>query len=103
MIQQMVRTRNIRHHQEHLQRQILLSITEKESGEKFLNFVDSFLDIVVIIALVLFAVLLIVVIITSVKLHYRDLELDDLYDEYGIDMDEEEAEKKIQKKCCEKK
>ena len=35
MIQQMVRTRNIRHHQEHLQRQILLSITEKESGEKF--------------------------------------------------------------------
>ena len=35
---------------------------------KILNFVDSFLDIVVIIALVLFAVLLIVVIITSVKL-----------------------------------
>ena len=69
---------------------------------KILNFVDSFLDIVVIIALVLFAVLLIVVIITSVKLHYRDLELDDLYDEYGIDMDEEEAEKKIQKKAAKK-
>ena len=64
--------------------------------------IDSFLDIVVIIALVLFAVLLIVVIITSVKLHYRDLELDDLYDEYGIDMDEEEAEKKIQKKAAKK-
>lgn len=61
------------------------------------------MDIVVIIALVLFVVLLIVVIITSVKLHYRDIELDDLYDEYGIDMDEEEEEKKIQKKAAKKK
>ncbi len=69
---------------------------------KILNFVDSFLDIVVIIALVLFVVLLIVVIITSVKLHYRDLELDDLYDEYGIDMDEEEAGEEDSEKSCEK-
>ena len=70
--------------------------------EKILNFVESFLDIVVIIAFVLFVVLLIAVIVTSVKLHYRDLELDDLYDEYGIDMDEEEEEKKIQKKAAKK-
>lgn len=69
---------------------------------KILNFVESFLDIVVIIAFVLFVVLLIAVIVTSVKLHYRDLELDDLYDEYGIDMDEEEEEKKIQKKAAKK-
>lgn len=69
---------------------------------KILNFVESFLDIAVIIAFVLFVVLLIAVIVTSVKLHYRDLELDDLYDEYGIDMDEEEEEKKIQKKAAKK-
>ncbi len=69
---------------------------------KILNFVESFLDIVVIIAFVLFVVLVIAVIVTSVKLHYRDLELDDLYDEYGIDMDEEEEEKKIQKKAAKK-
>lgn len=69
---------------------------------KILNFVESFLDIVVIVAFVLFVVLLIAVIVTSVKLHYRDLELDDLYDEYGIDMDEEEEEKKIQKKAAKK-
>lgn len=56
------------------------------------------MDIVVIIALVLFAVLLIVVIITSVKLHYRDLGLDDLYDEYGIDMDEEK-QRRFRKSC----
>lgn len=29
-------------------------------------------------------------IVTAVKLHHRDLELDDFYDEYGIDLDEEE-------------
>lgn len=35
-------------------------------------------------------VLLIVVIVLSVKLKHRNLELDDLYDEYGIDLDEED-------------
>lgn len=70
---------------------------------KILDFVESFLDIVVIFAIVLFLVLLIGFIITAVKLHYRDLELDDLYDEYGIDMDEEEEILKEQKKAAKKK
>ena len=69
---------------------------------KVLDFVENFLDIVVIIAMVLFAVLIIVLIVTMVKLHYRDLELDDLYDEYGIDMDEEEEELKAKKKAAKK-
>ncbi|WP_454970488.1 cohesin domain-containing protein [Dorea sp.] len=70
---------------------------------KILDFIENFLDIVVIFAIVLFLVLLIVFIITAVKLHYRDLELDDLYDEYGIDMDEEEEILKEQKKAAKKK
>ena len=37
-------------------------------------------------------------IVTAIKLRHRDLELDDLYDEYGIDMDEEEAVLKEKKK-----
>lgn len=65
---------------------------------KVLNFVENFLDIVVIIALALILILVLVLIVTSVKLYHRDLELDDLYDEYGIDMDEEEAELKAKKK-----
>ena len=69
---------------------------------KVLDFVENFLDIVVIIALVLFVVLILVLIVTMVKLHYRDLELDDLYDEYGIDMDEEEEELKAKKKAAKK-
>lgn len=70
---------------------------------KILDFIENFLDIVVIFAIVLILVLLIVFIVTAVKLHYRDLELDDLYDEYGIDMDEEEEILKEKKKAAKKK
>lgn len=74
--------------------------SEEESGSsagglwgRILDFISNFLDIIVIIAAVVFLILLIVLIVTAVKLRHRDLELDDLYDEYGIDLDEEEAAK----------
>lgn len=70
---------------------------------KILDFIENFLDIVVIFAIILILVLLFVFIVTAVKLHYRDLELDDLYDEYGIDMDEEEEILKEKKKAAKKK
>lgn len=66
---------------------------------KFLNFVENFLDIVVIIALALILIMVLILIVTSVKLYHRDLELDELYDEYGIDMDEEETVLKEKKKA----
>lgn len=65
---------------------------------KILNFVEEFLDIVVIIAIALFLLVLLMFIVTAIKLRHRDLELDDLYDEYGIDMDEEEAVLKEKRK-----
>ena len=65
---------------------------------KILNFVEEFLDIVVIIAIALFLLVLLMFIVTAIKLRHRDLGLDDLYDEYGIDMDEEEAVLKEKKK-----
>ena len=65
---------------------------------KILNFVEEFLDIVVIIAIALFLLVLLMFIVTAIKLRHRDLELDDLYDEYGIDMDEKEAVLKEKKK-----
>lgn len=65
---------------------------------KILNFVEEFLDIVVIIAIALFLLVLLMFIVTAIKLRHRDLEVDDLYDEYGIDMDEEEAVLKEKKK-----
>ena len=42
-------------------------------------------------AIAAFLVLVVALIVIGVKLHHRNLELDDLYDEYGIDLDEEEA------------
>ena len=49
-----------------------------------------------------FLLLLITIIILAIKLHHRNLELDDLYDEYGIDLDEEEEQKpaKVKKKAA---
>ena len=58
---------------------------------KILQFIEDFLDILVIVAIAAFLVLVVVLIVIGVKLHHRNLELDDLYDEYGIDLDEEEA------------
>ena len=48
-------------------------------------------------ACVLFVLVVIILIVALVKLHHRNLELDDLYDEYGIDLDEEQ-EKAANKK-----
>lgn len=59
---------------------------------KLQNIVDRFFKIIVILIGVLFFILLIILIVTKVKLRNRDLELDELYDEYGIDLDDEEEE-----------
>ena len=67
---------------------------------KILNFVENFLDIVVIIAIALILLLVLVLIVTAVKLRHRDLELDDLYDEYDIPFEEEE--KKLSAKSAKK-
>ena len=59
---------------------------------KVLGFVEDFLDIVVILAGIVLLLLVIVLIVVAVKLRHRNLELDDLYDEYGIDLEEEETQ-----------
>ncbi len=57
---------------------------------KILRFIEDMLDIVVIVVGLLIVVLIIVMIVIGVKLYHRNLELDDLYDEYGIDMDDDD-------------
>lgn len=57
---------------------------------KVLQFVEDFLDIIVILAIMLLLILIVVLIVIGVKLYHRNLELDDLYDEYGIDLDEDD-------------
>ncbi len=57
---------------------------------KVLQFVSDFLDIVLIIGLMLMLVLIAFLVVIGVKLHNRNLELDDLYDEYDIDPDRDD-------------
>lgn len=48
---------------------------------------DSF-NYYLVLDIIVLAVLLVLVIVLGVKLHNRNLELDDLYDEYGIDLED---------------
>lgn len=59
---------------------------------KILSLIEDFLDIAVILIAALILFLLIILTVVAVKLRHRNLELDDLYDEYGIDLDDEEEE-----------
>lgn len=59
---------------------------------KILQFIGNMLDIIVIVVSLLILVLIIIMIVIGVKLYHRNLELDDLYDEYGIDLDDDEEE-----------
>ena len=69
---------------------------ENESSSLLGGLIDTLrdnLDRFLVGTWVLFLVFLIIIIILAIKLRHRNLELDDLYDEYGIDLHEEEAAK----------
>ena len=73
---------------------------DSESGivAKLGEFVAENTMVVLVAAAALFLLLLILAIVFAVKLVHRNQELDDLYDEYGIDLDEEEEALKAKKK-----
>ncbi len=63
---------------------------DKDSSKGFIqDFVSKHLKAVAIVVGIIFFILLIILIVVSVKLSHRDLELDNLYDEYGIDVDDD--------------
>lgn len=74
---------------------------DKRAG--ILNKLRDNLDKVILVVWGIFLVMLLVIIILAVKLRHRNLELDDLYDEYGIDMDDEPEEEVIPDKKSKKK
>ncbi len=59
---------------------------------KILQFAEGMLDIVLIIGLMFIGLLIIILIVVGVKLYHRNIELDDLYDEYGIDPDDDDED-----------
>ena len=66
--------------------------------DKMQNLVDGHFKVFSIIFIILLLLLIIRLIVVRVKLRNRDIELDDLYDEYGIDLEEEEPKPAPKKK-----
>ena len=78
-------------------------VVEEEEELSFMAKMDAMLgehiNTVIYVIGIGFILLLVFVIVLSVKLYNRNAELDELYDEYGIDLfDDEEVEKKASKK-----
>lgn len=69
------------------------SVTEKKQGNSFLEkvtgLVEKNLSYAILGTVVLILILIVILIIIAVKLHNRNAELDELYDEFGIDIEEE--------------
>lgn len=74
---------------------------DKKAG--ILNKLRNNLDKVILVVWGIFLVMLLVMIILAIKLRHRNLELDDLYDEYGIDLDDEPEEVAVPDKKSKKK
>lgn len=68
--------------------------TDESLFGKIKQFVDTFFVITLISVIVVLAILIVMIIVLSVKLHRRNSELDDLYDEYGIDEDKDVNKKR---------
>lgn len=68
--------------------------------DKVMNFLDKHLTIIMCVVWGAFLLLLIAIIVLAVKLSHRNQELDDLYDEYGIN-DEDDNLPRVKKKSRE--
>ena len=66
--------------------------------DKLQNVVNGHFKIFAIIFIIVLLLLIIRLIVVRVKLRNRDIELDQLYDEYGIDLEDEEPEPAPKKK-----
>lgn len=77
------------------QRYAAPAVVEEEStntlADKIMNFLEKHLTVVICAVWGVFLLLLIIIIILGVKLSRRNQELDDLYDEYGLDEEEYDA------------
>lgn len=71
---------------------------EKEDSSMFgqlSSFLKNHLDYVILVTGFGFILLVLVIIILSVKLYNRNAELDELYEEYGIDLDDDDNESDV--------
>ncbi len=72
------------------QRFVSVQVAEDDSDDgMFARVLNDNMDVIFIMIAAVFVIMLVVLIVLSVKLFNRNAELDELYDEYGIDLDEE--------------
>lgn len=77
----------------------VVSVAEDNSTlTKLTKVVAEYLIWVIVGVGCVFVILFVMLIVTAVKLRHRNLELDDLYDEYGIDLEEESDRPAVQAK-----
>lgn len=65
---------------------------------KIQSFIEKHLALIVLVGGLGAIIILVVLIVLGVKLHNRNAELDELYDEYGIDEEEDEPEEPVKEK-----
>lgn len=65
---------------------------------KIQNFIEKHLALIVLVGGLGGIIILVVLIVLGVKLHNRNAELGELYDEYGIDEEEDEPEEPVKEK-----
>lgn len=65
---------------------------------KIQNFIEKHLALIVLVGGLGGIIILVVLIVLGVKLHNRNAELDELYEEYGIDEEEDEPEEPVKEK-----
>lgn len=70
----------------------------KSNSSKLPAFVNDNLQMIVLAGGIGLIILVLILLILAVKLHNRNAELDDLYDEYGIDEEEEEPAPPVKEK-----
>lgn len=76
------------------QRYVAQTVEEEKSTnaavDKVMNFLEKHLIVIMCVLWGAFLLLLIIIIVLGVKLSHRNQELDELYDEYGIDGDDDD-------------
>ncbi len=70
-----------------------VEVEDDHAEDGIVGMIIENLKLVLIVAAVVAVLVLILIIVLSVKLYNRNAELDDLYDEYGIDLDDEDDDK----------
>lgn len=77
-------------YQRYLQGSAVAAVEEKVSDNALVKFAGENLALTLIFLIAAILFLLLLLIVVAVKLRHRNIELDDLYDEYDIDPDEED-------------